>query len=471
MKDADSSKEEDFVRISDIEYLRALVGVLDPVYRRILCIDAEGRLVFLSQRLERAYKVELDEAAGRHVTEIIKHSRLHIVAKTGKPELGKLIKGKNGGYRIVDRFPVRREGNIIGAISKIMPTDLRKVKNLTQRIYHLENEISGFRDQIRDLFHAKYTFDDILGESPAIQKVKEMAWQTARASSTILIQGESGTGKELFAHAVHNASTRRRHPFVRINCASIPPDLFESEFFGYQEGAFTGAERKGKKGLFLIAHKGTIFLDEISEMPIFMQAKLLRVLQEKEILPIGGDKPIHVDFRLITSTNKILEKLTAIGLFREDLLYRLNVITLTLPPLRERKEDIDLIALRLIREFNLKLGTSVTEISEKAHYMLRNHDWRGNIRELRNAIERALTICQDEVLSQSHLQSYFQPEQTQRVPKNRHTLHLKDAVKIAEKQAVIDAIELAEGNKVRASQLLGISRSGLYQKMHAYDIC
>jgi len=450
--------------------LDSVAAILDNVYKGVICVDTEGRITFLSRSNERFYNLKPGEAIGKHVTEVIKNSTLHLVAKTGKPEIGHVMEVKDGVFRIVERIPIKKKGKIIGAIGKIMFSDVDKGKVLSEHIQRLERQVSDYRDQIKDIFYARYTFKDIIGKSAAIEKIKKITRQVARTSSTVLIEGESGTGKELIAHAIHNASPRSGFPFVRVNCASIPPELFESEFFGYEEGAFTGARRKGKKGKFQIANQGSIFLDEISEMPVYMQAKLLRVLQEKEIVRIGGEKPIPVDFRLIASTNKNLWHQVALGHFREDLLYRLDVINLKLPPLRERKEDLEVLIPHLIKELNLKLGTHVTGLTEGAWHIIKEREWKGNIRELKNVLERAIAICEKEILQPHNLEYYFPSEQNGLAVSNEVCLKFREAVILAEKKAIQQALRISKGNKNKASRLLGISRSGLYQKMNQYHI-
>jgi len=345
-----------------------------------------------------------------------------------------------------------------------------KGKVLAEHIQGLEHQISEYQNQITDIFSARYIFADIIAKSESMKNLKSMAERVARTHSTIFLEGESGTGKELFAQAIHNASPCRKFPFVRVNCAAIPPELFESEFFGYAEGAFTGALRKGKKGQFQVADKGTIFLDEISEIPIYMQAKLLRVLQEKEIAKVGSDRPLKVDFRLIASSNKNLRQMVSAGDFREDLYYRLNVISLKLPPLRERKEDLDVLVPNIIEDLNIKMHSAIMGLSEDVWEILRNHDWKGNVRELRNVLERGIAVCTSDLLEPLHLRSYFFNENGKEKTSLDKPLFLKDVLLLAEKEAIQRALRMAQGDKTKAAHALGISRSGLYQKMKSYYI-
>ncbi len=452
--------------------LDTFVAILDNVYKGVVCVDSEGYITFLSRSNERFYNLKPGEALGKHVTEIIKNSSLHIVAKTGKPEIGQVMEVKDGIFRIVERIPIKKEGKLVGAIGKIMFSfslaDSDKI--LAEHIHRLENQISEYQNQIKHIFSAKYTFSDIVAKSDSMRNLKDLAERIAKTPSTVLVEGESGTGKEIFAQAIHNASPRRSFPFVRVNCASIPPELFESEFFGYVEGAFTGALRKGKKGQFQIANKGTIFLDEISEIPIYMQAKLLRVLQEKEIAKVGSDEPLKVDFRLIASSNKSLKKMVNEGSFREDLYYRLNVIHLKLPPLRERKEDLDVLVPNIIEDLNMRLHSAVMGLSESAWELLRIHDWQGNVRELRNVLERGVAICSNHLLETWHFRSYFSEENLNEESSSDKSFQIKDVLMHAEKKAIQRALQMAQGNIIKAAQALGVSRSGLYQKMKSYNI-
>lgn len=464
------------VNIEDISVgksldLQTLTAILDNVYKGTIVVDVDGKIVFLSRSNEIYYNLKPGEAIGKHVTEILKKSRLHIVAKTGIPEIGHIVEVKEGEYRVVERIPIKKDGKSIGAIGKIMFGGFEKAKVLSDRIRALEAEISNFREQFQDLFRARYTFDDILGESAAIREVKELALKSAQTSSTVLILGESGTGKELFAHAIHDASSRRDFPFVRVNCASIPPELFEAEFFGYEKGAFTGAHPQGRKGQFQLAHRGTIFLDEISEMPFTMQAKLLRVVQEKEVMKVGSEKILRLDFHLIASSNRNLEQMVATGRFRNDLYYRLNVITLHLPRLRDRLQDMEILVRHFIQELNATIETGVSGLSEDAWQSLRSHPFEGNVRELRNILERAMTVfCRSRILNASHLFAHFHLKSDESEGTKQGGLSLSEHVKSVEKETIQLALQATKGNKRQACRILGISRSSLYEKLNFYGL-
>lgn len=454
--------------------VETLVAILDTVYKGVVCCDTEGKITFFSKSNERFYHLERGEALGKHITDVVKTGTLHKVAKTGKPEIGLLDEESHGKRvrHIIERLPIKRDGKVVGAIAKVMFSDVKKAQELANHFKHLEKEVFLVRRQLHDLFLSQYGFDDIVGQSPGLLASKRLAEQVAGTSSTVLIQGESGTGKELFAHAIHQASPRAKNPFVRVNCASIPHDLFESEFFGYEEGAFTGARKKGRKGKFQLADKGTIFLDEIGELPIYLQAKLLRVLQEKEVQKIGSDKPISIDFRLIASTNRDLAAMVKKGEFREDLYYRLNVMSITVPPLRERRDDITLLCKAFIADLSAKLECSVTGIESAALAVLSNAPWPGNIRELRNVIERAVALTQSGPIGQEHIRGDLLEGAGSEISGEEvaEAGTLREAVKLAEKAAIIKALKATDNNKKQAANLLGIHRSALYKKLHEHGM-
>jgi len=307
----------------------------------------------------------------------------------------------------------------------------------------------------------------LIGVDKEFSATKTLAYQLSRTTSTILITGESGTGKELFAHAIHNASNRYLAPFVRINCAALPENLLESELFGYEEGAFTGAKKGGKPGKFELAHSGTIFLDEIGDMPLTMQTKLLTVLQEKIVERVGGTRPIMISVRVIAATNRDLEKMVMEGQFRQDLYYRLNVVRLNIPPLRSRRSDIPVLVSELMNRINEELQTNVTKISCKAIELLQNYTWPGNVRELENMLERAINLADmnhESSLTISHFPSLV--EKTCLSEKET----LPQAVESLEKQIIIKTLKKVNGNKTQAAKLLGIHSSALYRKLSKYDL-
>lgn len=320
----------------------------------------------------------------------------------------------------------------------------------------------------------KYTINSLVGTSDKMKELKEKIISTAKTSSTVIITGETGTGKELVAHAIHNLSSRRKERFIKVNASSFPESLIESELFGYEGGSFTGANREGKKGKFELADKGTLFIDEINQMPLSVQPKLLRVLQEKEIDRIGGDEPIPVDVRIIVASNENLEKLVEEGKFRQDLYYRLNVIGLYIPPLRDRIEDLEGIAGSIIDELNAQLGKSVNGIDKGALEMLKQKRWQGNVRELRNSIERAMNFATGNIIHSEDFQWGWNGRPLNiKMPDLSETKgdRLIDRARDeAEREVIVKVLEHFDNNKSKAAEYLNIARPSLYKKMKRLGI-
>ena len=315
--------------------------------------------------------------------------------------------------------------------------------------------------RLKELLREEYDFENIVAKSDVMQRVLEMVSRVAETESTVYIHGESGTGKELIAKAIHLASARNEKPFVAINCAAIPEALLESELFGHEKGAFTGAV-KSTKGLFVQAHEGTIFLDEIGDLPFATQAKLLRILQERQCYPLGGEKPVEVDVRVVVATNKDLEDLVSQGLFREDLFYRIHVIPILLPPLRERKEDIPLLAEHFLKKFNSKMKKSVDGLTPMAMQRLMRYDWPGNVRELENTVEYAVAMSLDNMISEDLVLPGKDPVAELKT--------LREAREEFEKAYLTDMVKLTEGNVTKAAELAGKYRADFHNLLKKYDI-
>lgn len=314
----------------------------------------------------------------------------------------------------------------------------------------------------------RYTFNDIVGQSPAMEQTRGFARLAAQSGSSVLLVGESGTGKELFAHAIHAASPRQRAPFVPVDCSAIPRELLEAELFGYAPGAFTGATKEGKPGKFELAQGGTVFLDEIGEMPIEMQAKLLRVLQERQVTRVGGVTTIPVSFVLIAATNRDLERMAAQGRFRQDLLYRLDVVRIEIPPLRERPEDVSMLIKHYWRQKTQELGYG-TQLSGQALLALESYDWPGNAREVLNMVERLLVTIRKPVIELGDLPVQFQHGETNR-RKRFPSFHLSTVLAEAERRTLERALRQAQGNRIKAAQLVGVSRASFYRKIKAHGL-
>jgi Nif-specific regulatory protein len=347
------------------------------------------------------------------------------------------------------------------------PSDLSG--DLRQVVARLEAERQRLHEENTQLKHElkeRYGFSNLVGTSAPMRQVHEHVSQVARANTTVLLRGESGTGKELLAHAIHYNSGRAKRPFVKVSCAALPQDLIESELFGYEKGAFTGAS-SSKKGRFEMAGGGTLFLDEIGELSLMTQVKLLRVLQEREFERVGGTESIKVDIRLVAATNKDLEKAIAAGEFREDLYHRLNVFTIFVPPLRERKSDIMLLADHFLEKFSREHNKQVRRIATPAIDMLASYHWPGNVRELANVIERAVVVCDASVVHAHHLPPTLQTaEATGTTP----TLTLQETLEGVERDALQDALKSARGNRAKAARLLGATERVFNYRVRKYGI-
>jgi PAS domain S-box-containing protein len=455
---------------NDIIRSELIQALLDSPYEGLIIVDCNGIIRYFSKSSEEVFGIRQEEAIGKHVKEVVKFSKLHIVAKTGKAQFGDVV--KVGGFeRVVARFPLIKDGKVIGAAGKSILYSPQKLESLYLKIKTLERKIELYKDNLSNLLMAKYSFGDIIGNSPPINEAKKLALKAAQTSSPVLIVGETGTGKELFAHAIHNASNRRNFPFIKVNCPAIPKELFESELFGYEDGAFTGAKKGGKLGKFELAHGGTIFLDEITELPLMVQSKLLRVLQEKELDKLGGREPVKVDFRLIAATNKDLEEKVDRGEFKKDLYYRLNVVNLKLPPLRNIHEDIPLIANYLMEKICKQLKRKVKVFSNETIKIFKEYNWPGNIRELENVIETLVNICEEDVILPEHLPSEMVKSTIIRQDgKIKIPSVLEKVRKETEKETIIKVLNYCKNNKIKAARLLGIHRSHLYYLMKKHGI-
>ncbi|OCA83393.1 sigma-54-dependent Fis family transcriptional regulator [Bacillus sp. FJAT-27225] len=454
-----------------------LEEIINLSAERIVVTDRDGIIIFINDAYCEFLGTTVEKAIGRPVTEIIENTRMHIVSATGQAEIAVVQKIK-GSEMVANRFPLIVDGELVGAVGTVMFRNPEELHSYKTKIQELVDELQYYKKRAEKELTSKYAFDDLIGTSPAFMEVKNLAWRISASNSAVLLLGESGTGKELFAHSIHENSMRSAFSFVPINCASIPEHLLESELFGYADGAFTGAKKGGKKGLFQLANKGTIFLDEIGDMPLAMQSKLLRVLQEQEIQPVGGQKTIPVDVRIITATHRDLEKMVEEGKFRKDLYYRLNVIKIEIPPLRKRTGDIKLVAEALVRKLEKQFHRKGIQISEEVIQTLDQHTWPGNIRELENVLERCINVLDGNVIERFHLPLYLRDQEVVKPnlipvsaePAPGPVKPLKEAVAEAEKQAIISALAATGGNRIEAAKLLHIGKTRFYEKCKQYSI-
>jgi len=456
--------------IREIEALRKRLEMYELIFESIhfgcLVTDEKGYITHMNKPYGDYLNLDPIDQIGRHCTEVVENSRMHIVAQTGKPEFSNshLIKGQK---MVVHRIPIKKDGKVIAVYGQLVFKDVRDVGKLAKELSLLESKVKLYEAELLALRSTRYTLESIIGTSDAITSLKAQAMKAAASHFPVLISGESGTGKELFAQAIHHAGPRKIYPFVRINCATIPKDLFESELFGYEQGAFTGAKSEGKPGKFELAHRGTIFLDEIGELPAPMQPKLLRVLEEKEFERVGGTQVIHSNFRLIAATNQNLETMIRDGRFRKDLFYRLNVFPITIPPLRERREDIIPVFMHLqklsedVDRFDIRLDRSAQKV-------LMEHSWPGNVRELSNVLEWTLSSLEGNCIRDRDLPFYLK-SRLDILPPERHS-PMREAQAHAEVQAIRQALDVADQNKARAARILGIHRTMLYKKIKKYGL-
>ena len=423
--------------------------------------------MYIDKRSRNNVPANYQEIVGSPITDFFDPKKLAIFQSLyeGKSTKGKYHQPRSDLFILLNTNPVYFNGQIIGAVSAVSDVTNQvvlheKLFNLSNKLHRLEQEVGMYKD-LSD------PFDSIKGKSAALQQTVNLARKVCSVKSTVLILGESGVGKEVFAKAIHEASEEPSAPFISINCGAISASLFESELFGYERGAFSGADTKGKKGKIELAKGGTLFLDEVGEMPLDMQVKFLRVLQEQKFYRVGGEKEIKIDFRIIAATNRSLLDLMKEGMFREDLYYRLNVFSLHIPPLRERKEDIIELTHSFLSDFSLRYKRSFRKLSTDVVNELIQYDWPGNIRELRNVIERLVVLATDGVIKREYLPFHTNNISNENIleiewsiPKNNDysIVSLQEEMDKHEKEVIKRALQILDGNKVECAKQLGITR-------------
>jgi PAS domain S-box-containing protein len=415
--------------------------ILHYINEGIIAVNKNGEVAIFNPAAEKIIGQKSASVLGKKIDEVLGNNKFSELIKYNKPQLGQL-QTLNNIMALTNGVPINVNGEVVGAVATFQ--DVTKIQEYE---YIIRTKL------MKKGLVAKYTFSDIRGNSDAILETKKIALQYSQVESTILIIGESGTGKEMFAQSIHLASSRKNGPFVAVNCAAIPANLLESELFGYAHGAFTGARKEGRLGLFALAHAGTILLDEIGEIPIELQARLLRVLQEREIRPIGSDTVIPVDVRVIAATNKSLLEEVKSNRFRKDLYYRLNILKLNIPSLRERREDISLLCNYFISKYSVQFAKKI-EISPDAFDIIVEYPWPGNIRELQNTMERLAVTCNAVVTSRDMLQLL-----------DEYDIPLPDEkpLKSIQKVLIMDTLQQCNGNRTLTAKQLGISRIQLWR--------
>ena len=450
----------------------------------VALFDREGRYVAVNDGWRRRYHEEdLTAGAllGHDVREFVPDSLVHDVLRTKKSISGMsfLTEAEHEGMLVANYVPLFQGGDLAGVAMYSIFNDRDQAENFYSSMQRVRSQLEYYQDEVAQLQKTRYTIDSIIGNSPAIRRLKSMILKAAGTSSVVLIEGETGSGKELAAQAIHSLSSRSGGPFVRLNCTTIPPNLAEAELFGYEGGAFTGAAKNGKMGKFEAADRGSIFLDEINSLPPEIQPKLLRVLQEREVEHVGATSSIPIDTRVIVASNVPLSALVEAGQFRRDLYYRLNVLNIRVPPLRERMEDLPLLTADLIGSLNGSLGTEIDQISDEALELFSRYDWPGNVRELRNVLERAMNWKTKGVLWPEDFSGYFAahadigPEEG---PGGGADLPLlmrcgyRDAMDSFEKKYFTEVLARYHGNKKAAAEHIGLSRAMFYRKLEKYGL-
>ncbi|MFE8698203.1 sigma-54 interaction domain-containing protein [Cytobacillus sp. FJAT-53684] len=437
--------------------------IVENAFGWLVVVDKDGKIIYINKNYCDFLEVERDTVIGVHVSRVIENSRMHIVAATGKEEIADL-QYIRGNYMIANRIPIISNNQVVGAFGTVFFRDTKEWMKMNS---HVKSMLTKIQSYIQDIDRSvKYSLDDLLGNSKQIQSLKNKVKMIAASDISVLIRGESGTGKELFAHSIHQLSNRSHQPFVKINCGAIPEQLLESELFGYEEGAFTGAKKGGKKGKFQLADGGTIFLDEIGDMPLNMQVKLLRALQEGEVESVGSTEPVHIDVRIIAATNRPLEKMMEEKRFRDDLFYRINVIPFTIPPLRERMEDVPVLMEYFIKKITKKSGKRIMSIEEDVIERFNQYSWPGNIREMENVIEASIHLTNSEVITLESLPDYLKESSLFPVGKKK----LKEIIEETEKRILLQSLTKYNNNKLEVAKALGISKSSLYEKLKKYGI-
>ena len=435
-----------------------LKAILDFTYDGVVALDGDGRISVFNPVAQKLTGWTADKAIGRLIIDVLPKSHCQNVLTTGKAEVGEIM--EIGRSKVVaNHIPIKVDDKVEGVVTTFQSVD---------RLQSLEHKV---RRTLADRGHvAKHRFNDILGSSQAIKDAIKWAREYAQVDSTVLLHGRTGSGKELFAQGIHNASPRRCESFVAINCAALPESLLESELFGYVEGAFTGARKGGKAGVFEMAHGGTLFLDEVGEMAPSLQAQLLRVLEEGEIMRLGDNSILPVNVRLVAATHRDLKEMVEKASFREDLYYRLNVLSIVVPDLADRGQDVLVIARHFLDEFSRKMNRRAGGLSSAADQILLEYPWPGNIRELRNAMERLVMLTGEREISEEDMARALSLDRAQTICIPEREERLRGEVELAEIRSIQKALKECRGNKSETARRLGISRTTLWRKMQEAGI-
>lgn len=447
--------------------------ILENINETIYVVDENGIVTYCNKRAEDLYGIQRSDILGKHIEKFFPNALCLQVLKTGQSYEYVEHRPREGNFVLISSIPIREGDRLIGAVS--IDQDITEVKRMSSELQEAKSRIK-YLEYIEEMMKSgsgESGFEKIVYKSKQMYDLILLAKRVAESDASVMIMGESGTGKDLFAHAIHQESARRDGPYVVVDCSAIPPSLMESELFGYEPGAFTGAQRKGKAGKFEVADGGTVFLDEIGELPLEMQSKLLRVLEGREFYRVGGVKPIRVDIRIIAATNRDMGAMLKSGSFRQDLFYRLNVFSLNIPPLRERRDDIPILIDFYLKRYSVINNKLIDRIAPEVMAMLLHYHWPGNVRELKNAIERLVILSEDNAITTGHLPRIVETigngatatDEGRMATEFQTLLSLEEAVIAAERQTILNALKAAGNNKAQTAKLLDIPRSTLYYKL------
>jgi transcriptional regulator with PAS, ATPase and Fis domain len=452
---------------------QAMQSVFDSLElcKASLIVDRDAKVVWINDSYAAMLEITPESFLGQDVETVIPNSLMREVMANGKPIHLDLFH-VHGHTLLVLRIAVHsKDGDVVGAVAFALFTEVEAMRPLLENFSNLQMELNSTRKKLAEARRTKYTFTSFIGNSPEAKEAKSLARRAAKLNAPVLLHGETGTGKELLAHAIHAGGARAEKPFVTVNVAAIPENLLEAEFFGVAPGAFTGADRKPRAGKFELADGGTLFLDEIGDMPLGLQSKLLRVLQDQEFEPLGSNRVIRVDVRILAATSRDLAAMAADGRFRKDLYYRLNVLNIPIPPLRERLDDLEMLCEHLLEKTGLKNGSLGRELDPGAIDLLKRHAWPGNVRELQNVLERAMMNSDAHLLQATDFtELVLQPLALDSGSSfSSSGLTMAEAMAEAEKQILESALKACHGNVVQAARRLGIGRATLYRRMSAFQ--
>lgn len=449
-------------------YFETMVETMDA---SISAVDEEMKTIIWTSGAEQIFSIKRKEIIGKSMTEFFPEKMLQCMdtLENGKSVYRKQHQPREDLFVLINANPIWLDDKIVGAV--VAEIDVTSQVQMNQELFNANQKIDHLRKKISTMNPSPDPFHTIKGSSEALKKTIEKMKKVGSTQARVLILGETGVGKELFAKALHDAREDKNAPFIAMNCGAIPPALFESDLFGYERGAFSGADSRGKKGKIELARGGTLFLDEIGELPFDMQVKLLRVLQEKKYYPVSGTKQLNMDCRVIAATNQNLEKLIEQGRFRDDLYYRLNIVSIKIPPLRERKEDIVELTHQFLYEFSTQYDRNIKTVPKEIMKSLLDYQWPGNIRELRNVIERLVVFAADGQLKKEDLPFIISDgEEENHADVSDPSSSLREKTEQYERKIILQTIEEENGNKLAAADRLGISRATLYNKMSKLGI-